>query len=260
LEAILADKRKSLAEKMTRTPLKQMMAESAAVINPPSFKKAVSVKGEVSIIAEMKSKSPSAGDILKDYRPAALAAQYKSAGAKAFSVLTEEKHFGGSPAHLAQAIDAANLPALRKDFIIDAYQIYESRAMGASCVLLIAAILDKNLMKELLRISRETGLDALAEAHDESELDAALECGADMVGINNRNLKDLTINLETTFRLKKRVPNGVCVVSESGIHEPGTVKRLRDEGINAALIGESILKSRDPEAKLRTLVLAGQAA
>ena len=260
LEKILEAKKESLAQRKKTLPLATILAQSRGVKNPVSLRVAVNVEGELSIIAEMKKKSPSAGGILKSYDPPRIAGAFESAGARGISVLTEENFFDGSPEHLEQVRKASKLPILRKDFIFDPYQIYETKVLGASCVLLTLAILEPSLFLELMDLSREIHLDALVEVHDETELDRALKAGADMVGVNNRNLKDLTVNLETTFRLRRLIPEGICVVSESGIAGTATISRLRRSWIQAALIGESILKSSNIENKLRAFVKAGMSS
>ncbi len=257
LDQIVETKRVALAETKKRVPLSNLIEECRHMKQPVSLKKSVHVKGELSIIAEMKQKSPSAGQILSSYDPASIAQIYEKAGARGISILTEESYFGGSLEHIAQAKEISQLPILRKDFVFDPYQVYETKAAEASCVLLIAAVLSQPLLLELIDLARELNLDALVEIHDEPELERALNAGADMIGINNRNLKDLTINLDTSFKLRKYIPEAVCVISESGIASPDTITRLRKSWFQGALIGESLLKSQDWESKLRAFVDAG---
>lgn len=227
LEKIVEDKKALLAKSKKNVPMNEMISQSRAAKDPASLVKAVKIRGVLSIIAEMKKKSPSAGTLIEKYDPAEIARTYERCGARCLSVLTEEKHFDGSTEHLLDAKRATRLPILRKDFVLDPYQVYESRAIGASCVLLIAAILDRVLLAELLDLSREIKMDALVEVHDEPELESALKAGSDLLGINNLDLKDLSVNVETTFRLRKYIPEGVCVVSESGINSPEIIGRLR---------------------------------
>ena len=257
LQKIVEDKKEFLAQSKKDVPISEIMNQSKNAKAPGSFLQAVRVRGVLSVIAEMKKMSPSAGTLLEKYEPGKIARAYERAGARALSVLTEEKHFAGSLDHILEARQAARLPVLRKDFIFDPYQVYESRARGASCLLLITAILDPTQLTELLDLSREIKLDALVEVHDEKELEAALKAGAEMVGINNRNLKDLAVDIETTFRLRKNIPESVCVISESGINSPETITRLRRAWVQGALIGESILKIPDMEATLKSFVRAG---
>jgi indole-3-glycerol phosphate synthase len=226
-----------------------------------SFLKAISKTGELAIIAEMKRASPSAGEIVKHYSPAKLAKAYQENGAAAISVLTEEDHFQGSLDHLKEAKKAARLPILRKDFIVDPYQIYEAKLAGASAVLLIIAILSADEYSELLKAATSLEMDALVEVHSSRELDQALGQSPQspkIIGINNRNLKDLTVDLETTFDLLQEIPKGVRVVSESGIQTPETIRELKKKGVAAALVGEHLLKSKDPGAALKALVQAGK--
>jgi indole-3-glycerol phosphate synthase len=246
LDRILADKKNAVEAAKVRVPLDALKGR-ASQVSAPSFLKAVSVPGQTSVIAEMKKASPSAGVLSEDYRPRELARFYAESGARALSVLTEEKSFLGQVEHLREAREGApGLPVLRKDFIFDPYQVYEARAWGASAVLLIAAALDASAMSELMKLARDLGLDVLVEVHDERELEAVLPLNPALVGINNRNLKDLSISVETTFRLLPRIPSGVPVVSESGIRDEETVRRLRKAGVRATLIGESILKGGTP--------------
>lgn len=262
LDQILAAKSKAVERQKARKPLKALENEAVSAAARPSFLNAVSRDGKVSIIAEMKRQSPSAGNLTEksgEYNPEAIAREYDAAGARALSILTEEDYFKGSLKDLEVATKATDLPILRKDFMIDPYQIFESKAAGASAVLLIVAALGADLYGELFRLACELKLDALVEVHTEKELEAALKENPDCVGINNRNLKTLQTDLRTTLDLLPKVPKGICVVSESGIREPSTIRELRDLGVRAALIGESILKSENRRQKLKSLVEAGNA-
>lgn len=258
LEQIVARKKKELEKTKRQIPVEKLIRKCENMKPPYSFLNAVSVPGQLSVIAEMKKKSPSAGMLVKSYDPAKIAKLYEQCGARALSVLTEKNYFLGDPEHLRQAKLSARLPILRKDFIFDPYQVYEAKIMGASAVLLIIAILDTKRYAHLLRLSQVLDLDAVVEVHSEKELDMALKEEPRIVGINNRDLKTLSTHLETTFKLIKKIPKNVCVISESGIKTPETITHLKSAGVRAALIGESILKSKDMEQHLKTLVEAGK--
>jgi indole-3-glycerol phosphate synthase len=212
----------------------------------------------VSVIAEVKRASPSKGLLCPDFDPLAIAADYERGGAAAVSVLTDEQFFKGSLSYLPLIRSAISLPILRKDFIIDHIQVEEAMFWGADAMLLIVAVLEFSLLSELLDHARELGLDCLVEVHDEREMEIALKAGADLMGVNNRNLKDFSISLETTFRLKKIVGDAVPIVSESGIGGPDDMKRLSDAGVSAALVGEGLIKARDRVSTLRDLIRAGR--
>jgi indole-3-glycerol phosphate synthase len=258
LDRIAALKKKDLEKIKQRVPLDKLIWQCEKIKAPPSFFDAICVSGRLSIIAEMKKKSPSAGLLMQSYSPSKIAKLYRRCGAGAISVLTEKNYFMGDLQHLRQAKQASGLPVLRKDFIADPYEIYQAKAFGASAVLLIMAILKPKQYGQLLRLSRLLDLDALVEVHSENELDLALKEQPRILGINNRNLKTLSIDLKTTFKLMKKIPKKVCVVSESGIQSPETIVKLKSAGVCAALIGESILKSKNMEQSLRSLVEAGE--
>ena len=210
-------------------------------------------EGKAGVIAEIKKASPSKGVIRPDFRPADIAASYASHGAACLSVLTDAPFFQGAPAFLVQARAACALPALRKDFIIDPYQIYEARSWGADCVLLIVAALDFGLMAELEACARELGMDVLVESHDGAELDAALRLKTALQGINNRNLRTFETSLDTTLGLLKNVPKDRLVVTESGILTAADVKRMRDANVHAFLVGEAFMRAPDPGAEMARL-------
>lgn len=205
------------------------------------------------VIAEIKRRSPSAGVIRDPLDPAGIAAMYARAGAAALSVLTEPDFFAGSDGDLQAARDAVGLPVLRKDFLLDRDQIFESRALGADAVLLIGAVLSRDEISGLLGSAREAGLDALVEVHSEEELDAALEAGASIIGVNSRNLEDFSVDVGRAVRLGARIPAGVLRVAESGIRTREDVSRLEQAGYRAFLVGESLLRAPDPAARLREL-------
>ena len=206
------------------------------------------------LVAEMKRRSPSGGDIRPGFDPASIAGDYQTAGAACLSVLTDAPYFGGRDDDLAAARAAVPLPALRKDFMIDAYQIAESRALGADCILLIVAALDDGQLRELAAETRRFGMDALIEVHDEEELDRALMLDATLIGINNRNLKTLKTDLATFERLAPRIPAGRLLVAESGLRSTADLQRMADAGAGAYLVGESLLRQADLVAATRDLL------
>lgn len=212
----------------------------------------------LAIIAELKQASPSRGMIRGSFPVASLAARLQAGGARALSVLTEEKHFAGSLANLDEAAAATGLPCLRKDFIIDEYQIYEARLHAASAVLLIVAALTPLELAMLLKASGRAGLDALVEVHDENELATAIDAGAEIIGVNSRDLKTLQVDMETHARLAARIPAGPVRVAESGIRAGSDLQRLKDLGYDAALIGESLMAADDPGAALLALRTGGR--
>lgn len=260
LDEIVRAKAKRLDAQKKSVPLQQIEKDALSRPYSSSLAKAICVQGELSVIAEMKRQSPSAGNLTGPgpYDPAALARDYEAAGARGLSVLTEEDYFKGAASDVAAAQTSSKVPILRKDFIIDPYQVFETKVIGASAVLLIIACLTPSLYAELYGLAKNIKLDVLVEVHSERELDAALKASPALVGINNRNLKTLQTDLKTTFELFDKVPKSAAVVSESGIREPETIRELRSLGVRAALIGESILKSGDRSAMLRELVRAGR--
>ena len=209
---------------------------------------------DIAIISEVKKASPSKGLIREDFNPVEIAEVYETHGASALSVLTDEKFFQGSVTYLEQIANTVKLPILRKDFTIDPYQIYEARAIGASAILLIVSILTPEELADYLDLSRQLDLDALVEVHTEEELAVALDVGAEIVGINNRNLKTFEVTLETTFSFIDRMPDDILKVSESGIYTRDDVVKLRDAGADAVLVGESLMREADMGSKLRELV------
>lgn len=216
------------------------------------FRHAVSARPAV--IAEIKKASPSRGVLANDFDPRSLAAAYEHGGAAALSVLTDAEYFQGSLADLGTARQATRLPVLRKDFVLDETQIAEAFAAGADAILLIAAILDVPALRRLREFAEALGIDVLVEAHDESELDRAIESGATLLGVNNRDLHTFEVSLETSVRLAKRMPAGAVAVSESGIRTRGDVRRLLDVGYSAFLVGEHLMKSPDPALAIRELL------
>jgi indole-3-glycerol phosphate synthase len=202
----------------------------------------------------VKRASPSRGEIRRAADPVAVARAYSQAGAAAISILTDERFFLGSTLHLEQVRTAVSLPLLRKDFLFDEYQIYRSRAHGADAVLLIARVLEPRLLTTLLGVARSLHMEALVEVHDEDELRRALDCGATIIGVNNRDLGSLTVSIETSLRLAPLLPATVVRVSESGIENRADLDRLRDAGYEAFLVGERLMREEDPGAALTTLL------
>jgi len=253
LDRILEQRKKQLArEKENRSleSLKKLI--NALPPSPFSFEQALA-KPALSVIAEVKKASPSQGIIKKDFHPALLAALYEHAGADAISVLTEKSFFQGHSLFLQQIRKVVNLPILRKDFLTEPYQIYESRALGADAILLIAAILPKPLLAELLALAKELSLACLVEVHNEKELERALSCNAEIIGINNRNLLTFETTLETTEKLLPLIPADKLVVSESGMKNPTHLKQVEELGANAVLIGETLMRSDNIPEELKRL-------
>jgi len=255
LDEICEHKREEVRDRSKRVPLSEMEKRGHDADAPLDFRRAVTAAGK-NIIAEVKRASPSAGVIKEDFDPVRIAQQYQEGGAAALSVLTDEKYFRGKLEFIRRIKDAVTLPVLQKDFIISAYQIYEARAFGADCILLIVKILSDDELREFLDCATSLGLAALIEVHDEGELKRALACGAEIVGINNRNLSDFSVDIRTTMRLAPLTPEGKIIVSESGIKTSSDIQKLRDVGVNAFLIGETILRSEHPVEALKQLLSA----
>lgn len=253
LDEIVAHKRKEVAACRHKTPIPALEERIEHLPAPRDFRGALRRDG-ISLIAEIKRASPSKGDILPDLDAVALAALYEQAGARAISVLTDAKFFKGNLNDLSAVHTAVRLPCLRKEFIIDPYQIYESRAASADAILLIVRILSDAQLEELLAVSQSMGLAALVEVHSADEIDRALAAGAHIIGINNRDLDALSVDFNTTLALKKYVPGGNVLVSESGIHTRSQVKLLEAGGTDAILVGEALLTSGDIRAKIDELL------
>lgn len=257
LEKIVAYKREEIAAAKLRRPQDELArtAESASPVR--GFTSAIRqclADRQIALIAEVKKASPSKGLIRADFDPATLARAYQAGGAACLSVLTDTPSFQGRPEFLSDARDATALPVLRKDFMLDPYQVTEARVLGADCILLILAVLDDETARGLLGAAAIWDMDVLVEVHDEAELDRALDLDASLIGINNRNLKTFETTLETTERLAPRIPGDRIVVSESGISTNAHVARLAEAGVGAFLVGESLMREADVEAATRRLL------
>lgn len=253
LKKILATKQTEIVAAKAAIPLAEMRAKAAAQPPPRDFVGALLSKiasGKSAVIAEIKKASPSKGVIREDFRPADIAMSYERGGAACLSVLTDMLYFQGSAEYLQQARSACHLPVLRKDFMIDAYQIYESRAMGADCILLIVAALSLEKMLELEAIAHELGMAVLVEAHDGDELELALKLNTMLIGINNRNLHTFDVTLDTTLSLLERIPKGRIVVTESGIFTPQDVALMREHDVHTFLVGEAFMRQSEPGVEL----------
>lgn len=254
LDSILAETRAEVARRKQRTPLLSLEQEALSAPEPRGLAGALGAGGTVRLLAEVKHKSPSKGVLRQKFDPVSLARMYAQAGADAISVLTDEPFFGGSLDHLRAVRQAVALPVLRKDFIVDAYQVVEARAAGADALLLIAAALDDEALSRLLAVTRDWGMDALVEVHTEDELERALASGAELIGINNRDLRTFDTSLDVTLRLAARVPAHVTLVSESGIRSRADVALVAQSGVHAVLVGERLVTDVDPLAAARGLV------
>jgi indole-3-glycerol phosphate synthase len=253
LDDILARTRADLTFRRAARPLAAVEAAAARLPPARSLARALRVPGEIACIAEFKRRSPSAGWIAEGADPAAVARAYAAGGARAMSVLTDAPFFGGGLDDLAAARAACGLPILRKDFVVDRYQIVEARAAGADAVLLIVAALPDPELRGLLAAAGEAGLEALVEAHDETEVARAVDAGAAVIGINNRDLRTFQVDRDLAARLRARVPADRLIVAESGIRDAADVARLRAAGVDAMLVGETLMRAPDPAAALRAL-------
>ena len=254
LDAILARTRERVAEGRARLPLgpSHPAVRGAPPVRP--FAAALARPGRVNVIAEHKRRSPSRGAIREDLAPADVARRYETGGAAALSVLTDGPFFGGRMEHLVEARAACSVPVLRKDFVLDPWQVWEARAAGADAVLLIVAALGDAELRDLLAVAGEAGMGALVEVHDRGELGRALAAGSRIVGVNNRDLRTLTVSLDTSLALAPAIPDDVLAVAESGIRTGADVRRLREAGFDAFLVGEHLMAAPDPgEALFRLL-------
>jgi indole-3-glycerol phosphate synthase len=258
LDRIVAYKRDEIAAARARRPQTELMRQIRDARPVRDFRAALMRGPGIGVIAEVKKASPSAGLIRADFDHLAIARTYASAGAACISVLTDEPSFQGHLRYLEEISAAVEVPVLRKDFLLDDYQLLEARAAGADCVLLIAEILPGGELRRLLDASHELGMQALVELYDAENLPRVLDAGATLVGINNRDLRTFTVRLEHTIELAAQVPASVCLVSESGIKGGDDVARLRGAGVKAVLVGETLMRSADIGARLRALVESGR--
>jgi indole-3-glycerol phosphate synthase len=256
LQRILATKREEVAEASAAVSLAQIKAQAGTAGEPRDFSGSIRARiadGQPAVIAEIKKASPSKGVLREEFDPAAIARSYATAGAACLSVLTDQQYFKGSHQDLRTARDACDLPALRKDFIIDPYQIYEARALGADAILLIVAALDKPVMLELEKHAQGLGMAVLVEIHDAAELEAAMSTKTPLLGINNRNLRTFETRLDTTLDLLPAIASDRLVITESGILAAEDVALMRSNGVNGFLVGEAFMRSKDPGKALSRL-------
>lgn len=256
LERILEVKAAEVARARGARSLESLRAEAEKMVPCRDFVAAIRTRveaGKPAVIAEIKRASPSKGLLRDPFDPAAIARSYAEHGAACMSVLTDVEFFRGAPEYVALAKASCGLPALRKDFVVDPYQVYESRVLGADCILLIVSALDTARMQDLERIALGLGMAVLVEVHDAGELDRALTLETPLLGINNRNLRTFVTSLETTIGLLSSIPDGGIVVTESGIQAPADVARMRQHGVNAFLVGEAFMRAEDPGAELGNL-------
>ena len=260
LRRILARKAEEVAERRARVPERELRARLPEAPPVRGFRQALEAhiqRGEPAVIAEIKKASPSKGVLRPEFDPEAIARAYAGAGAACLSVLTDVDFFQGADEYLVRARAASGLPVLRKDFTIDPYQVLEARALGADCILLIAAALDDTRLGELADLAQSLGMDVLLEVHDAGELERALATPAPLIGINNRDLRTFEVRLETTLDLLPRVPGDRLLVTESGILTRADVERMRAHGVHAFLVGEAFMRAADPGAALRELFFPG---
>jgi len=253
LNKILETKRLEVQAAIAAKPLDALREEAYAQPDPRDFVGSIHAKivaDKPAVIAEIKKASPSKGVIREDFRPAAIAKSYEKGGAACLSVLTDQQYFQGSAQYLRDARAACKLPVLRKDFMIDPYQLYEARAMGADCILLIVAALELKQMRELEELSHDLGMAVLVEVHNADELELALQLETPLIGINNRNLRTFDVTLQTTLDLLEKLPDDRFVVTESGIFTPEDVALMRENDVHAFLVGEAFMRQADPGAEL----------
>ncbi|SDQ88042.1 indole-3-glycerol phosphate synthase TrpC [Pseudoxanthomonas sp. CF125] len=256
LNTILARKAEEIAERSARAPLVEVIARANDASPVRGFADALQERigtGDAAVIAEIKKASPSKGVIRQDFRPAEIAMSYEFGGAACLSVLTDVDFFQGADAYLQQARDACTLPVLRKDFTIDPYQVYEARALGADCILLIAAALDDGQLVDLSGLAMQLEMDVLVEVHDIDELERALQVPVPLIGINNRNLRTFEVSLDNTLAMKDAVPKDRLLVTESGIVVADDIARMRAAGVHAFLVGETFMRADEPGEALRQL-------
>jgi indole-3-glycerol phosphate synthase len=254
LERIIQNKKVEVERAKKSSPLESISSQIEGTQAPKGFFRAIEPDGRVKIIAEIKCASPSKGVLREDFNPVEIARGYSEGGASAISVLTDREFFNGDLSHLREVRDAVETPLLRKDFIVDPYQVYESRLYGADAVLLIASVLEGKALCELLRLVHSLGMEAVVEVHDEEDLEKALYAGSGVIGINNRDLKTFDVNLDVSIRLSRLIPKGRVVIAESGIGSIEDIRRLIGEGIHVFLIGEAFMRAKSPGAELARLL------
>ena len=254
LERIVQAKRAQIARDKAESPVRRMIELATTALPPRDLPQALRGGETMSIIAEIKRASPSKGEIKPGADVAGIAAMYEKAGAAALSVLTESGFFLGAPEHLGEAKRAVLVPVLRKDFILEEYQIYESRVLGADSILLIARILTSRELGTLIGVSRSLHMEPLVEVHSEEEAERALGAGAAVIGVNNRDLATMTVSIENSLRIAPYLPEGILKVSESGIESFRDIERLRAAGYQAVLVGERLMREADPGEALRALI------
>lgn len=254
LKKILARKAEEIAERKAKVSLEQLKLAIQGASAPRGFAKALQEKiaaGESAVIAEIKKASPSKGVIREDFDPVSIAQSYELGGAACLSILTDVDFFQGADQYLIDARAACKLPVIRKDFIVDEYQLYEARAMGADCVLLIVSALQVSELEALHAKALELGLDVLVEVHDQRELEVALAVDNPMIGINNRNLHTFEVSLDNTFELLEQIPENRIVITESGIHSATDVQRMKNNNVHAFLVGEAFMRNENPGQALK---------
>ncbi len=253
LKKILARKHKEIAERSALVSIAQLIEKAQSADSPRGFAAALEAKlaaGQSAVIAEIKKASPSKGVIREDFDPAAIAESYEQGGAACLSVLTDVDFFQGADEYLQMAREATQLPVIRKDFIIDDYQVYEARAMSADCILLIVSALTEEQLTHLHELAISLSMDVLIEVHDGAELEIALKLHNPMVGINNRNLHSFEVSLDNTYQLLDKIPAGKIVITESGIHSADDVAAMRGHNVNSFLVGEAFMRSEEPGQRL----------
>ena len=254
LSRILENKIREVRTRKRKIPLEVLKSRTTKAPQTNNFKESISCGEKTNIIAEIKQCSPSAGTLVRDFNPGKLARIYEEHGASAISILTDKRFFGGDPGDIAEVKKVTSLPILAKEFIIDEYQIYEAKALGADAVLLIASILEKEKLKSSLDLAQELDMSCLVEIHREEEWQKIKDLPAHIIGINNRDLQTFKVDLGVTFDLIQKIPSYKIVVSESGIKTEEDIERIKNSGVDAFLIGESLLRSKNPEKKLKKLL------
>jgi len=256
LQKILQRKVEEITEAVAKESLVDISKRAESALPVRGFIQAIENKitsGNAAVIAEIKKASPSKGVMRENFIPSDIAKSYEKGGAACLSILTDRDFFQGAPEYLLQAREATKLPVIRKDFIIDPYQVYEARAMNADCILLIVSALGDAALNELLALAHHLHMDVLMEVHDRDEMERAIQSGAKLIGVNNRNLRTFDVSLQTTLDMLDMLPNDRILVTESGIHVPEDVKLMRENGVNSFLVGEAFMRAHEPGEKLAEL-------